>query len=154
MSLSGKLEANVEIDAAADQFHNVFSCRPHHTCNMSPGKIHACDLHEGEWGKEGTVVCWHYFDDGYRKVAKEIIETIDDVNLSITYKVIAGDPLKEYKNFKFIVQAIPKGKGSLVHWTMEYEKIHENISNPNTLMEFLIHCTNDIYAHLQMQQNN
>lgn len=81
-------------------------------------------------------------------MANEIIETIDDVNMSITYKVIARDLFKEYKNFKFIVQAIPKGKGSLVHWTLEYEKIHKNIPDLNTLIEFFIHCTNDISAHL------
>ncbi|OAY25251.1 MLP-like protein 43 [Manihot esculenta] len=148
MTLVGKLEGVVEIDAPAVEFHDVFSCRPHHVPNMTPDRIHGCDLHEGEWGKEGTIVLWNYSHDGSRKVAKELIENIDDVNLSTTYKVIEGDILKEYKSIKGTVQATPKEKGSLVRWTLEYEKLNENIPDPHTLLEFLIHCSKDISAHL------
>uniref|UniRef100_A0A199UBK5 Bet v I/Major latex protein domain-containing protein n=1 Tax=Manihot esculenta TaxID=3983 RepID=A0A199UBK5_MANES len=96
MTLLGKLEADVEINAPADQFHDVFSCRPHHVSNMNPNKIDSCDLHE----------------DRSRKIVKEIIEIIHDVNLSTTFKVIEGDLLKEYKSFKLIIQATPKDEGS------------------------------------------
>ncbi|KAF2316805.1 hypothetical protein GH714_042146 [Hevea brasiliensis] len=154
MALLGKLEADVEVNAPADQFHDVFSCRPHHVSIMSPEKIQGCELHEGEWGKEGTVVCWNYFHDGSPKIAKEIIEAIDDVNFSTTFKVVEGDLLKDYKSFKLIVQATPKEKGSLVHWTLEYEKINENTPDPNTLLEFVVHCSKDIAAHLTQAQKN
>uniref|UniRef100_A0A2C9U604 Bet v I/Major latex protein domain-containing protein n=1 Tax=Manihot esculenta TaxID=3983 RepID=A0A2C9U604_MANES len=68
--------------------------------------------------KEGTIVCWNYS------------------------RVIEGDLLKEYKSFKFIIQ------GSLVHWTLKYKKIHENISDLNTLLELLIHLRKMFAAHL------
>ena len=60
MSLVGKVEADVEIKAAPEKFHELFSSRPHHISNVSPGKIQGCALHEGDWGKEGTVVFWDY----------------------------------------------------------------------------------------------
>ena len=60
MALVGKLEADVEIQAPAHLFHDVFSCRPHHVNIMSPDKIQGCDLHDGDWGKKGTVICWSY----------------------------------------------------------------------------------------------
>ncbi|OAY29253.1 MLP-like protein 43 [Manihot esculenta] len=154
MTLFGKLEADVEVAAPADQFHDVFSCRPHHVSIMTPEKIHGVDLHDGDWGKEGTVICWKYFHDGSPKIAKEIIEAIDDVNLSTTFKVVEGDLLNDYKNFKLIVQATPKENGSLVHWTLEYEKIHENTQDPHSLLEFVVHCSKDISAHLIQVQGN
>ena len=60
MSLVGKVEADVEIKAPPEKFHELFSSRPHHISNVSPGKIQGCALHEGDWGKEGTVLFWDY----------------------------------------------------------------------------------------------
>ncbi|KAG8634757.1 MLP-like protein 28 [Manihot esculenta] len=148
MTLWGKLEAQFGINAPTDQFHEVFSCRPHHISNMSPQNIQGCDLHEGEWGKEGAIVCWKYFHDGSAKVAKQVIETIDDVNLLTVFKMIDGDLLKEYKSFKFTVQVTPKGEGGVVRWTLEYEKLHENIRDPYSLLEFMVQFSKDVSAHL------
>jgi len=148
MTLFGKVETDVEIKASAEKFHEVFSGRPHHISNVSSDKIQGCALHEGDWGKEGSVIYWDYVHDGQAKVAKEKIEAIDDTNKSITFKVIEGDLLKEYKSFKIVVQATPKGEGSLVHWTMEYEKLKEDTEDPNTLLQFAIDVSKDLDAHL------
>jgi len=86
--------------------------------------------------------------DGEAKAAKEKIVATDDTNKSITFKVIEGDLLKEYKNFVIVFQATPKGEGSLVHWTLEYEKLKDDIPEPNTLLQFLIDVSKDIDAHL------
>ncbi|KAG8634754.1 MLP-like protein 28 [Manihot esculenta] len=148
MTLWGKLEIHFWIDAPADQFHDVFSSRPYLIPNMSPHKILSVDLLEGEWGKEGAIICWKYFYGGSVQVAKQVIETIDNVNLLTVYKVIEGDVLKEYKSFKLTVQATPKGEGSVVRWTLEYEKIHENIQDPYSLLEFIVQFSKDVSAHL------
>uniref|UniRef100_A0A199UB70 Bet v I/Major latex protein domain-containing protein n=2 Tax=Manihot esculenta TaxID=3983 RepID=A0A199UB70_MANES len=102
---------------------------------MSPHKILGVDLLEGEW-------------DGSVTVAKDLIETIDNVHLLTVFKVIEGDVLKEYKSFKLTVQATPKGEGSVVRWTLEYEKIHENIRDPYSLLEFIVQFSKDVSAHL------
>ncbi|OAY29254.1 MLP-like protein 31 [Manihot esculenta] len=154
MTLSGKLEADIEVNVPADYFHDVYSCRPHHVSTTSTEMIQGVDLHDGEWGKVGTVICWNYTLDGSPKIAKEIIEIIDDVNLSTTCKVIGGDLLNDYNSFKFIVQATPKGNGSLVHWTLEYEKIHDNTPDPNTLMDLLVNCSKDIASHYAQSHEN
>ncbi|CAF2063922.1 BnaC06g31980D [Brassica napus] len=65
-SLLGKLEAYVEIKASAEQFHNMFTARPHHVSKASPGYIQGCDLHEGDWGKPGSVIFWNYFHGKWR----------------------------------------------------------------------------------------
>jgi hypothetical protein len=47
--------------------------------------------------------------DGQAKVAKEKIEAIDDTNKSITFKVIEGDLLQEYKSFKMVSSSYSQG---------------------------------------------
>ncbi|KAK9928302.1 hypothetical protein M0R45_025445 [Rubus argutus] len=81
------LEADVEINVTPVKFHEYFTRRPHHISNVSPGKIQGCDLHEGDWGTVGSIIYWNYFHDGKAKVAKQLIEAIDDETNSITLKV-------------------------------------------------------------------
>ena len=103
-----------------------------------------------------TIVLINYDgSDGQAKIAKEIIEDIDDVNLSTTFKVIEGDLMKEYKDFRLIVQATPKqGGGTLVHWTLEYEKRKAHTPDPHTLLQLDIDMTKQVDDHLAAQPNN
>ncbi|XP_010066609.1 MLP-like protein 28 [Eucalyptus grandis] len=152
MTVHGKMEIDLEIRAPADKFHDVFSCRPHHISNMSTDKIHGVDLHDGDWGKAGSVVSWSYTHDGETKVAKEVIEAIDDEKNSTTFRVIEGDLMKLYKNFVLVVQATPKeGGGSVVHWTLEYEKLSEEVTEPYSLLQFCVHVSKDMDLHLMEQ---
>ena len=150
MSLMGKVEGETEIKASAKDFHEIFSCKPHHVSGHSPDNIQGCDLHEGEWGKPGSIVYWNYVHDGKASVAKERVEAIDDEKNSTTFNVIEGDLLKLYKTIVITVQATPKhgGSGSVVQWTLEYEKLNANIPDPKTLLEFVINVTKDIDAKL------
>ncbi|KAJ4840589.1 hypothetical protein Tsubulata_021424 [Turnera subulata] len=156
MSLKGNLEAEVEVKTDAKTIHDVFSCRPHHISNMTPEKIQGVDLHEGDLGTPGTVLIWNYVHEGVPKIAKEVVEAIDDVNLSTTFKVIEGDLLTEFKDFKATVKATPKanGEGAIAHWHFEYEKLHEGIPDPHSLLEFTIHMTKDIDDHHMSLKGN
>ncbi|XP_022138045.1 MLP-like protein 31 [Momordica charantia] len=133
--LCGKLVVDVPIKASASQFHEIFHQRPHHISNVSTDKIQGVDLHEGEWGKVGSIICWNYFHDGKNSVAKEIVEAVDEEKNSITFKVIEGDLLEEFKSFKLTIQCVPKEKGSVVHWTLEYEKLHPEIKDSHTFLD-------------------
>ncbi|RVX12673.1 Kirola [Vitis vinifera] len=67
---------------------------------------------------------------GNSKSIKETVESKDEENRSITFKVLDGELLNDYKSYKFTTQAIPKGEGCLVKWTAEYEKASEDGSDP------------------------
>lgn len=56
--------------------------------------------------------------------------------------------MQEYKSFKIIVRATPRGEGSLIHWSMEYEKLKKDILEPNTLFQFVIDVSKGIDAYL------
>ncbi|EYU31819.1 hypothetical protein MIMGU_mgv1a021736mg, partial [Erythranthe guttata] len=106
-----------------------------------------CDLHDGEWGTVGSIIYFNYTHDGKERVAKEIIEAIDEVNKSVTFKVIEGDLMELYKTFKLIVHVDTSGEDNLVTWTLEYEKLNEDVPDPHTLMEFCLKVTKDIESH-------
>ncbi|XP_068331769.1 MLP-like protein 31 [Pyrus communis] len=153
----GKVEADIEIKASTAKLHEMFthepqrqstSHKPHHISNASNRNIQRCDLHEGDWGTVGSVVYWNYFHDGKAKFAEELVEAIDAENNLITFKVIEGDLLEHYKSFKVTIQATPKGEGCNVHWTMEYEKHHDDFEDPHTLLQFAFEVSKDIDAHL------
>ncbi|XP_022138209.1 MLP-like protein 43 isoform X1 [Momordica charantia] len=147
-NLCGKLAMDVPINASASQFHEIFHKRPYHIPKVSTDKIQGAELQGGEWGKVGSIVCWNYFLDRKNSVAKEIVEAVDEEKKSITFKVIEGDLLEEFKSFKFILQCDQKEKGSVVHWTLEYEKLHPEIKDSHSLLEFAAAVSKDIDAHL------
>ncbi|KAL8463656.1 hypothetical protein ACS0TY_033567 [Phlomoides rotata] len=119
MGIDVKLVSQIAIKSDGDVFHEIFRERPHHLSSMSPAHVQNCDLHHGQWGTVGSIVYFSYFHDGKDRVAKEIIEAIDEENKSVTYKVVEGDLLEVYKTFKIIVHV---DTNNLVTWTMEYEK--------------------------------
>ncbi|KAI4313769.1 hypothetical protein L6164_026724 [Bauhinia variegata] len=86
--------------------------------------------------------------DGKHCVAKEMVEAIDPDKNLITFRIIEGDLLEDYKTFKATLQASPKDKGSVVHWTLEYEKKYGHITDPHTLLQFIADMSKDIDAHL------
>lgn len=80
--------------------------------------------------------------------AKEKIETADDANKIVSYSVIDGDIAAFYKNFKASLQVIPKGDGSLVKWSLEFEKAKEEVPDPNIILEIAVKTFKDLDAYL------
>ncbi|XWS34486.1 hypothetical protein CRYUN_Cryun21dG0042300 [Craigia yunnanensis] len=149
-SLTGKLEASFDINASAEMFHDMLLNRPHHVSNACADKVQACDLHEGDWGNEGSIICWSYFLEGKAKIAKDLIESVDPKNKSITYRVLEGDLMEEYKSFVAKIQATPSanGEGCVGHWVIEYEKLNEDVAPPETMLELLVGICKDMGTHL------
>ncbi|KZV13991.1 kirola-like [Dorcoceras hygrometricum] len=147
MGLTGKLSAQIEYKSSGDVFHEVFKSMPHEVSKMSPELIQGCDLHEGELGTEGSVIVWKYTHDGKERVAKEIVESIDEEKRSIKFRVIEGDLLELYKTLTLTFHVDKHGAIDLVTWILEYEKLHEDVDDPLTLLGFVIKVTNDIENH-------
>ncbi|CAN0920963.1 MLP-like protein 31 [Linum grandiflorum] len=148
--VKGKLEAQFGIRLAAKEFHDIFSGRPHHVSNMAPTKIKNCAMHQGDWGKKGAVIVWDYIHDGVPKVAKEVVEEIDEVNMSTTFRVIEGDITKDYKEFKITIQAISESnETSLIKVTLKYEKLKEDFPETDaiSILNFVVHMSKDIDDH-------
>jgi len=71
----------------------------------------------------------------------------------MSFKVIEGDLLGHYKSFNIHLQAIPKEKGSVVQWTMEFEKQQNHIPDPHSTLQLAAHLTNKIDSYLTQNRN-
>ncbi|KAI4357626.1 hypothetical protein L6164_001563 [Bauhinia variegata] len=147
MSDYGKLETDVHINATAEQFHEIFSSRTHHIANVAD-KIKGVEMHEGDWGNVGSILGWNYVHEGKHCVAKELVEAIDPDKNLITFRILEGDLMEHYKSFKITIQVSPKDKGSVAHWTFEYEKKHGHVPDPHSLVELGIEMSKEIDDHL------
>ncbi|KAK2988871.1 hypothetical protein RJ640_018309 [Escallonia rubra] len=85
--------------------------------------------------------------NGKAKVAKDVIDKVDEKNKIVIFRVIEGDILELYKSFVLTLHVDTKGANNLVTWTFEYEKRSEDVEDPNTLMDFVINVTKDIETH-------
>ena len=86
--------------------------------------------------------------DGKVHTCHESIE-VDEQNKKITFKLFGGDIDEHYKVFNLIIEVIDKGDGSgAAKWTVEYEKINEDIDPPNGWMDLLGKVTREVDAHL------
>uniref|UniRef100_M1ACY0 Bet v I allergen family protein n=1 Tax=Solanum tuberosum TaxID=4113 RepID=M1ACY0_SOLTU len=147
MSLEGKLVSEINIKCDGDVFHEIFRHRPHHISTMSSDKIQNVDIHEGEWGTVGSVIFWNFTHDGKEKVAKNVVEEIDEEKKLVKFKVTGGDILEDYNSFYLTVHVETKGEDNIVTWILEYEKRNCNVPDPHTLMELCLNITKDIETH-------
>ncbi|KAK7260896.1 hypothetical protein RIF29_27195 [Crotalaria pallida] len=149
MALTGKLSTEVGIQASSAKWFNLFAKQLHHVQNLVE-RVHHSKLHQGDdWHKKDSVKHWTYVIDGKVVACKEKIEAVDERNKKITYILFNGDISQHYKVFKLIFHVIEKQDGSAsVNWTVEYEKIHENVEPPYGYVEYLTKASKDIDAHL------
>ncbi|CAA7032946.1 unnamed protein product [Microthlaspi erraticum] len=149
-----ELDIDVEIKAHADKFHHMFTERPHHVSKASPGYVQGCELHDGEWGKVGSIIFWNYVHDGEPKVARHRIEAVDPEKNLIKFRVLEGDVMKEYKTFNFTIHVTPKqgGHGSVVKWHVEYERIDEKVDHPETILQYFVELSKEVDEYLLSEE--
>ena len=148
MGLHGKLVAAIEFKAGGDVFHEMFKQNPNEFSKACPGKVHACDLIEGEFGQVGSIICWTYTHDGKVQKGKEVIEAIDEEKKLIRFKLVEGDLLQLYKDFTVTSHVETKGEDiDLVTWTFEYEMLNEDVGHPLDLLSYFIDLTKDMESH-------
>ncbi|QHO27187.1 MLP-like protein [Arachis hypogaea] len=101
------------------------------------------------WHVPHSVKNWTLIVDGKPIKLKEKIEAIDKENKSITYNLFDGDISKNYKVFKFFFQVFEKSDGgATAKFTIEYEKINENVEAPYGFMEFFDKGAKEVDSYL------
>lgn len=76
------------------------------------------------------------------------MENTDDKNKTLSLRVVESEILNSYTRWKTTLNVTPKGKGSLVKWTGEYEKRDESVPEPTMYADFYIIMTNILDAYL------
>ncbi|XP_026438320.1 major latex protein 15-like [Papaver somniferum] len=80
--------------------------------------------------------------------------TYNDETRTIYHNNIDGDIVKKYKKFDVILVVTPKanGLGSIVNWTIEYEKTNEDSPGPIYWLGFLQSLIEDVDSHICTSQ--
>lgn len=76
------------------------------------------------------------------------MEKKDDKNKSITFKALDGEVMKDFKSVISILEVSAKDDGSLVKWTLEYEKSNEKLLPPDAYLSLVISMSKEIDAYL------
>jgi len=87
--------------------------------------------------------------DGKVTTYHESVESIDEANRRITYKVFGEDFDDKFKVFKVIFEATPKDEGGdIIKWIIEYETTSEEVDPPFAFLEFVHKGSRDVDANL------
>ncbi|CAJ1975444.1 unnamed protein product [Sphenostylis stenocarpa] len=149
MSLSGVISTEVGVHSTAEKWFNLFSKQLHHVQKVAE-RIHGAKLHQGdEWHTNDSVKHWTYTIDGRVVTCQESIKSVDEKNKRMVFKLFGEDIDKEFKVFNLIFEAIEKNDGSAaIKWSVEYERVNEDVHPPYGYMEFCNKCVKDIDAYL------
>ncbi|RZB70625.1 MLP-like protein 43, partial [Glycine soja] len=150
MVLAGKLSTELGVKASATKWFNLLTTQLHHVQNLCE-RVHETKLHDGDdWhGVGNSVKHWTYVIDGKVHTCQESIEAIDEENKTIKFMLFGGDISQHYKSFKLIFEVTDKNDGgAAVKWTLEYEKIKENIDPPHGYMDYFDKSTKEMDAYL------
>ncbi|RDY11485.1 MLP-like protein 43 [Mucuna pruriens] len=149
MSLAGKISIEIGVHASAAKWFNLFATQLHDVQNLTD-RVHETKLHHGDdWHHNHSIKHWTCSIGGKVTTCQESIESVDEPNKTIIYKLFGGDIGHQYEVFKLIFQAINENYGgAIIKWTVEYEGIDEKVDPPYDYIEYLYTGTRDIDGHL------
>ncbi|KAL2465239.1 MLP-like protein [Abeliophyllum distichum] len=149
MAAAQKLEVDVEVKSDAEKFWNGIRNSSTLFPKAFPDQYESIQVLEGDGKSVGSIRLIKYAP-GWSTIAttKEKIEFVDEEKKSLSYTSIDGDLLKYYKNFKAHLVITPKGDGSSVKWSCEFEKASEEIPNPHLIRDFAVKNFKDLDAYL------
>ncbi|KAI3696290.1 hypothetical protein L1987_79302 [Smallanthus sonchifolius] len=115
---------------------------------IAPDYIKSREWQQGVSGTVGSIISWNYALGGKKQAAKESIEALDEKKKWITFNLLEGDLLKTYKSYKTQLHVDGTGDNSTVTWTVEYERMNENVPDPDSVIELLQKIIKYVETHL------
>ncbi|XVF85372.1 hypothetical protein PTKIN_Ptkin17bG0112300 [Pterospermum kingtungense] len=147
MAQIAKMEVQTQIKSSADKAYDIFKRKMYLMPEICPEVVKDVKIGKGDWETVGSVRLWKYVT-GNPEYVSETVEAIDDRNKSITFNALDGDVSKCYKTFKCTLNITPNGQGSLVKWTLVYEKLNQNVPDPDKYMELATCFSKSVEAYL------
>eukprot|EP00262_Sarcandra_glabra_P009457 TRINITY_DN23855_c0_g1_i1.p1 TRINITY_DN23855_c0_g1~~TRINITY_DN23855_c0_g1_i1.p1 ORF type:complete len:168 (-),score=32.54 TRINITY_DN23855_c0_g1_i1:228-683(-) len=148
MGSIGNIEVEVELKSPADKFWGNIRESTQFP-KIFPETYKSVEIVEGDGKSAGTITLFKYVQ-GVPLVtfSKEKIEAVDEVNKTLNYSVVDGELVNFYKNFKPTLKVSPKGDGSLVKWSVEFEKANAEVPDPHIIKDSLVKAFIDLDAYL------
>ncbi|XP_078151717.1 MLP-like protein 423 [Carex rostrata] len=148
--MAAKSEVEVEVKSAPEKFWEAIRSSTDLFPKVFPEQYKSIDILEGDGKSVGSVRLVNYAP-GTPLVtfAKEKVEAVEEENKLVSYSVIDGEILSLYKNFRATLSITPKGEGSLIKWTLQYDKASDEVPEPEAIKEAAVKTFNGLDAHLQ-----
>ncbi|WVZ02101.1 hypothetical protein V8G54_022907 [Vigna mungo] len=145
MSLAGKLSIEIGVHATAAKWFNLLATHLHHVQNLTDAVLEIKHWHHNQSINQWTSI----IADGKATKYLESIESADEDNKTITFKIFGEDFEHKFKVFKVIFQAIDKDEGGgVIKWIIEYETKSEEFDPPFGFLQFVYKGSRDIDANL------
>ncbi|KAF5200249.1 Mlp-like protein [Thalictrum thalictroides] len=146
----GRLEVEVETKSSADKIWEAIKETPTLFPKIFPDRYKSVEVLEGDGKNVGSVLLMNFVESTPGVTfSKDRIDEADEATKSLAYTVIEGEILAVYTTFKAKLQVVPKGDGSLVKWSLEYEKANEEVPEPNFIKDFATQTFKGLDAHFQ-----
>ncbi|KAI3883942.1 hypothetical protein MKX03_024761 [Papaver bracteatum] len=147
-----KLGFETEIKCSADKFFGMFSHSVTKLPKCLPNIYRSVEVIKGDETSVGSIRLWKYDVEGKDMAVKERITAFDKEKRSITYEIIEGELANYYKAISVKLDVIPKqgaaGNASLVTWSLEFEKVNEDVPNPTAYIDALKLTTMELSSQL------
>uniref|UniRef100_A0A803LBT1 Bet v I/Major latex protein domain-containing protein n=1 Tax=Chenopodium quinoa TaxID=63459 RepID=A0A803LBT1_CHEQI len=90
------------------------------------------------------------YEVGEQAIVTTKIEELNDEKRCVRYSHLGGQILEKYckETLMSNIQAIPKDEGCTVTWSFDYEKVNENVPEPDIYANYLLGVAKDIGASL------
>ncbi|TYJ40417.1 hypothetical protein E1A91_A04G140000v1 [Gossypium mustelinum] len=133
-----RMECQLEIKSSADKFFDAYKTKAQLMPKMANQVVRDVKLVEGSgWDSESKL-----------ETCKEMMEKVDDKDRTVVYKLVEGEIMKAFKSWNSILNVMPMGEGSLVKWTMEFEKQNDDVPDPVKYGEFLTTWAKNVDTYL------
>ncbi|CAM8883653.1 hypothetical protein QQ045_018993 [Rhodiola kirilowii] len=142
--MAKKMEVDVEVKISPEKLWDTLRNSVTVFPVAFPELYKTIEVLEGDGKSPGSVRLLTFTEGNPFLVSKEKIEAVDDEKKTVTYSVIDGDLMKYYKSYKCHIFVEPKGEGSLVKWTCDYEPVVEDPNEPVMIKEFAVKTFKDI----------
>ncbi|KAG8366190.1 hypothetical protein BUALT_Bualt17G0050800 [Buddleja alternifolia] len=147
--MASKLEVELEVKSSAEKIWESIKDSATIFPKALPDQYESIEVVEGDGKSAGSVRLIKY-PPGSSPISttKEKFELVDEANKTLSYSVVDGDVLKYYKNFKATLAVTPKGDGSLMKWSCEFDKASDEVPNPDVIKDFAVKNFQDLDAYL------
>ncbi|KAK8959386.1 MLP-like protein 423 [Platanthera guangdongensis] len=148
--MATKIEVEVEVNSPADQFWEAIRDSTNLFPKIFSQQYKSIEIIEGDGKSAGSIRLISYAEGiPFVKFAKEKIEVVDLEKKLVTYSVIDGEILSYYKSFSPTLAVASKGDGgSVVTWSVEYEKLNEDVPEADIIKELALQTIKELDSYL------
>ncbi|KAI3835515.1 hypothetical protein MKX03_000985 [Papaver bracteatum] len=148
-----KLVFETEIKCSADKYFGLFSHNATQLPGLFPKIFKSVEVIEGEGTSVGSIRLSKYVLGEKETTSKDRVIAFDQEKRSITNEIMEGEIMNYYKALSAKLDVVPKqcaaGNESFIKWSLEFEKVNNNIPDPTAYIDALKLVTKELNSQVR-----